>query len=62
VEQPPAVRVTLYLDVGSDPVSGTVGIDDQEQRRFQGWIELAHAIELARGTGAGEEPVPGRPG
>jgi hypothetical protein len=52
----------VYLDVGSDPLSGTVGIDDREQRRFQGWIELAHAIELARGSGAVQEQEPDRPG
>ena len=62
VKQPRAIRITVYLDVGSDPLSGTVGIDDQEQRRFQGWIELAHAIELARGIGVEQEQVPHRPG
>jgi hypothetical protein len=53
-----AIRVTVYLDVGSEPLSGTVAINDQEQRRFQGWIELAHAIELARGIGVEQEQVP----
>jgi hypothetical protein len=62
VEQPGAIRITVHLDVGSNPLSGTVGIGDQEQRRFQGWIELAHAIELAREIGVEQEQVPHRPG
>jgi hypothetical protein len=57
-----AIRITVYLDVGSDPLSGTVGIDGQEQRRFQGWIELAHAIELARAIGVEQEQAPHCPG
>jgi hypothetical protein len=49
-----AVRVTLYLDPGSDPVTGTVAIDDEQQRRFQGWIELAHVIDRAHTSGPAE--------
>jgi hypothetical protein len=63
VEHRRAIRVTVYLDVGSDPLSGTVGIDDDEQRRFQGWIELAHAIDSAHAIGPAEhEQPPDRPG
>jgi hypothetical protein len=34
MERRRVIRVTMYLDVGSDPLTGTVGIDDEEQQRF----------------------------
>jgi len=56
-----AVTVTLYLDPGSDPVSGTVAVDEEQQRRFQGWIELAHAIDRAHAGGPAEREESGGP-
>jgi hypothetical protein len=62
VEHSRAIRVTLQLDVGSDPLSGTVSIEGRQQRRFQGWIELAAAIESARAGGTAErEEAPDPP-
>jgi hypothetical protein len=37
----------VHLDAGSEPLTGTVGTDDEDPQRFQGWIELAHAIACA---------------
>jgi hypothetical protein len=54
------IRLTVYLDVGSESMSGTVGIEHEQRRPFQGWIELAHAIDRAHATVAAE-PGQGRP-
>jgi hypothetical protein len=48
VDQPREIRVTVYLDPRAEPVRGTIEVDGSERRPFQGWIELAHAIDSAR--------------
>jgi hypothetical protein len=62
VKERRAIRVTVYLDIGSDPLSGTVAIDEQEQRSFQGWIELADAIGRAHALALGESEQVDPPG
>ena len=40
----------LAIDVGSDPISGSVSTGARCAQPFTGWIELAEAIEAARAT------------
>ena len=45
---PPASRlVLLHLDVGSDPISGTLVPPDGSSQQFVGWMQLAAAVERA---------------
>ncbi len=62
----PSVIVNLSIDLGSDPISGslTAGLDP-EPRRFSGWVELAGAIEevrVRRTGGARAETLGSMPG
>jgi hypothetical protein len=41
-------EVRLSIDVGSDPIAGSLHTDRQQPQRFSGWVELAAAIEAAR--------------
>ncbi|MGZ6576485.1 MAG: hypothetical protein ACXVHJ_36570 [Solirubrobacteraceae bacterium] len=41
----------LAIDLASEPITGSVSIDGQASRRFNGWIELTAAIEAAGGRG-----------
>jgi hypothetical protein len=43
-----AASLHLEIDIGSDPISGSVGPGNEEPTRFCGWIELVEAIEVAR--------------
>jgi hypothetical protein len=43
----------LSIEVGSDPISGSVDGGQQESSRFSGWIELVAVIESARQARAG---------
>jgi hypothetical protein len=43
----------VAIDVGSDPISGSVASGDGEPRRFAGWVELAAEIETLRRAGRG---------
>jgi hypothetical protein len=38
----------LRIEVGSDPISGSVDEAGQESSQFTGWIELVALIESAR--------------
>jgi hypothetical protein len=61
-----SVNVSLSIDLESDPISGFMSGDvDQEPRRFSGWVELAGAIEdvrIRRAGGAGAETLGFVPG
>lgn len=61
-----SVNVSLSIDLESDPISGFVRAEvDQEPRRFSGWVELAGAIEdvrVWRAGGAGAETLGSMPG
>lgn len=43
-----AIRLSIELDPGAEPLAGTVQIQDEPRRPFIGWIELAHLVEQAR--------------
>jgi hypothetical protein len=38
-------RVSLSIDVGSDPIRGSLNIGQEQPEPFCGWVELASAIE-----------------
>ncbi len=44
----PTSRLDLAIDVGSDPISGSLSVPGGESHRFHGWIELTAAIESVR--------------
>jgi hypothetical protein len=41
-------RVELSIELGSDPIRGSVAARDGEPQMFSGWIELVAAIEDVR--------------
>jgi hypothetical protein len=57
---PVTERVThlkLAVEVGSDPITGSLAVGGGDPRSFCGWIELVAEIEAARYNG--EAAVPG---
>jgi len=42
----------LSIEVGSEPIAGSITVNAGAQRQFSGWIELVAAIEEARQPGA----------
>lgn len=46
-----ATHLKLAVDVGSDPISGSLAQESGDPRAFCGWIELVAAIEAARYDG-----------
>ena len=46
-----AAHLKLAVDVGSDPISGSVAVGSGHARSFCGWIELVAEIEAARYDG-----------
>jgi hypothetical protein len=42
----------LSIEIGSEPISGSVRVDAGAPQEFSGWIELVAAIESARHQGA----------
>lgn len=42
-----AADMTLSIEVGSDPIAGSLSVEG-EARQFCGWIELVAAIESVR--------------
>ncbi len=55
-----AAHLKLAVDVGSDPITGTVTVEEGAPSSFCGWIELVAAIEAVRHDRGGvtEEPPP----
>jgi hypothetical protein len=45
--EPVQVRVTLDLEVGATPISGSLRREHDVAHRFDGWIELASLIDVA---------------
>jgi hypothetical protein len=43
-----ATHLKLAVDVGSDPITGSVSVGSGDPSEFCGWIELVAAIEAAR--------------
>ncbi|MFL5822314.1 MAG: hypothetical protein ACJ764_02610 [Solirubrobacteraceae bacterium] len=47
-----STQLKLAVDVGSDPITGSLTVESGDSRSFCGWIELVEAIEAARYNGA----------
>jgi hypothetical protein len=45
--------VQLLVEIGSDPISGSVSVEAGAVQEFRGWIELVAAIESVRQSAAG---------
>ena len=43
--------------MGSDPIRGRLGLSPRTLREFQGWIELAAALEALMNPAVDERPV-----
>lgn len=56
------ILVSLELDPFAEPLSGKVCLAGETPRRFVGWMELAHAIDLARRRGRDRTSVGPGPG
>ena len=46
-------HLDLSIEVGSDPITGSVSVPSYSAQPFSGWVELVAAIEAARNPGAG---------
>ncbi len=46
-----ATLLKLAVDVGSDPITGSVAVGAEKPASFCGWIELVSAIEAVRHRG-----------
>jgi hypothetical protein len=47
-----AAEMQLSIEVGSEPISGSVSVGGGNSEQFCGWIELVATIESARHTGS----------
>ena len=54
-DAPRLLHVDLEFEVGSDPIRGRLGSNPLVTREFQGWIELAAALDAL----ITESPAPG---
>ncbi len=56
------VELRLELELDAEPIAGRVRLDGDASRRFDGWLDLAVALEGAlrggRQTLQGARPVP----
>lgn len=55
----PNPRVTVELELGADPIRGSIEQVDGRRQRFWGWLEL---IEALRRLAADASAAPGEPG
>ena len=46
-----STHMKLSVDVGSDPISGSLIVGSEDPRPFCGWIELVAEIEAVRYNG-----------
>jgi hypothetical protein len=51
-------KLKLAVDIGSDPITGSVAVGGETPISFCGWIELVAAIEEVRHHGAAEGSLP----
>jgi hypothetical protein len=50
--------VVLRLELApGEPLTGSITVDGQAEKRFCGWIELMAAVNAARAEGEGRSPV-----
>jgi hypothetical protein len=52
-----ARRVTVDIEPGSDPIRGHIE-DEEGSRAFEGWLQLARALEQASALSADEPEIP----
>lgn len=55
-----ATKLELTIDIDSDPITGSVSVDEGGAHGFSGWMELVATIESARhegDAGAADEAV-----
>ena len=59
-----ATQVQLSIEIDSDPIAGSVAVEEGAPQRFSGWIELVATIESARheGSSGGEDGLRQRAG
>jgi hypothetical protein len=51
-----AAEMQLSIEIGSEPISGSVSLSGGNSQEFCGWIELVETIESARHAGpSGDE-------
>ena len=60
-DAPRHLHVDLDLELGSDPIRGSLGFDPDHPRQFRGWIELAAALEALRNPPAASAAAPDDP-
>jgi hypothetical protein len=46
-----AAQLKLAVEVGSEPITGSLAVEGGDPKSFSGWIELVAAIESARYSG-----------
>ena len=55
-----STEARLSVDVGSDPIRGTLIGPDGAQRRFRGWLQLSQLVDdVAHSAEVLDEPPPG---
>jgi hypothetical protein len=47
-----AAEMRLSIEIGSEPIAGSIAAENGVPQKFSGWIELVAAIESARHQGA----------
>ena len=47
-----AAEMQLSIEIGSEPIAGSVSVGGGKTRQFCGWIELVETIESARHNGS----------
>jgi hypothetical protein len=52
------VRVILDVEREGVPIQGSLSVAPGVERRFHGWLELADALEAARGGALSSRPAP----
>ncbi|MGA2471816.1 MAG: hypothetical protein ABSG64_14140 [Solirubrobacteraceae bacterium] len=50
----PTAHVSLSIDLGSDPIHGSLHVGQEPPKPFCGWLELAAAIEALRAASPDE--------
>lgn len=52
-----AAHLKLAIDIGSDPITGSIAVAEGHPTNFCGWIELVAVIESARHDGGVADAV-----
>ena len=49
------LRISIEIDPGMEPIAGRIIVAGDAPRAFVGWMELVHAIDLARHASNGDD-------